>query len=172
MSLAGKIAYDRMALVPSTKADSEQLASLGHKGYVFPLDEAFELNKLPFKITVAAMLDIARESCRIPSYEEAEQILKEHSSIVINDDTMRSVSNALGALIYANDTRLANEAWNNFCSGKLKFPEQKKDHILYLAVDGAMMPTRQRNDKGSTWKENKLGMAFSTDNFFYWKSKC
>jgi hypothetical protein len=164
--LAGKIAYDRMALIPSTKTDSERLALLGHKGYIFPLDEALEVHRLPFKITIAAMLEIALKSCQMRSYEEAEQLLKFQSGIVVNDDTVRAVSNTVGALVYANDVRGANKAWDAFASGKIKFTGQKKDHTLYLALGGAKMVTRSRNEKGCCGKENRLGLAFSTDKFF------
>jgi hypothetical protein len=85
---------------------------------------------------------------------------------------MRAVTNTLGALVFANDIKAAEAAWASFSSGRHLLPETKlKEHVLYLQVDGAMMPTRHKNEKGSTWRENKLGMAFSTDHCFSWTNK-
>jgi hypothetical protein len=44
-------------------------------------------------------------------------------------------------------------------------------HTLYLEVDGVMLPTREKDVLGSVWKENKLGMVSSDDNFFFWTDK-
>jgi hypothetical protein len=57
-----------MALLPSKPSDGKRLKELGHNGYVFPLDEALGLARLPFKMTIAAMLEIARETARSNSY--------------------------------------------------------------------------------------------------------
>ncbi|MDR1656522.1 MAG: hypothetical protein LBT47_03050, partial [Deltaproteobacteria bacterium] len=46
-----------------------------------------------------------------------------------------------------------------------------KHGILYLEVDGAMVQTRDKDENGSRWRENKLGLAFSNDNIVYWISK-
>jgi hypothetical protein len=55
--------------------------------------------------------------------------------------------------------------------GRLQFPSQKSIHTLYIEIDGAMIATRQAKIKGSVYKENKLGMTFSTDNIKWWLDK-
>ena len=30
---------------------------------------------------------------------------------------------------------------------------------------------RHKNDEGSTWRENKLGVVYSSDHIYYWKNK-
>jgi hypothetical protein len=157
-----------MSLIPSSKADAKRLEVSGHTGLLFPLDEVLQLDRLPFKMTVAVMLEIAREACRSHSYEEAEQKLRERTCIRLNDDSIRAVTNTVGELVFANDVRVADEKWALLDSAKLSIPDKKLNYILYLEVDGAMLPTRHKNDQGSIWKENKLGMAFSTDNFLVW----
>jgi hypothetical protein len=171
MTLAGRVQFQRMALLPSMPLDVAKAKELGVSGLIFPVDEALGLNRLPFKITVGAMLEIAKESSRRESYEDAEKTLKEKTSIIINDDTMRLVTNAIGGLVYNNDVKTADELWAQFKNGGLNFPDKKKDYTLYLEVDGAMFPTRQEGKKGTIYKENKLGMAFSTDNLFWWTDK-
>jgi hypothetical protein len=160
-----------MTLIPSKPDDKKKLIKLGVNGYVYPLDEALGLSRLPFKMTVGAMLEIAKESSRCESYEEAEKILRERTSVKINDDTMRKVTNKVGTIVFDNDTKASEDVWQKLHAGKISFPETKYNHTLYLEVDGAMLPTRQEDGKGSIYKENKLGMAFSSDNIHWWTDK-
>ncbi|MDR1297487.1 MAG: hypothetical protein LBO05_08975 [Deltaproteobacteria bacterium] len=55
---------------------------------------------------------------------------------------------------------------------KFVAPNRKLAHTLYLEADGAMLQTRDTvSEHRSLWKENKLGMAFSTDRFLRWIDK-
>jgi hypothetical protein len=170
MTLFGKVAYERMSLIPSRPCDKERLKDLSKTSYIYPLDEALGLDRLPFKMTVGVMLEVAKESTRCESFEEAQKIL-EARNIKINDDTMRQVTNTIGGIVFGNEVNSADAVWGELQNGTLKLPRVKTQGVLYLEVDGAMLPTRQEGQKGTIYKENKLGMAFSTDNIFYWKDK-
>jgi hypothetical protein len=187
MTAIGPIRYQRMALRPSFEEDKRLLSESGVKGYIFPLDDLLGLSKLPFKMTIESMLIMAKEASRRESYEDTERCLKELTLITSNDDTIRAVTNTVGELVHANDMRISAEIWDMFNSGSLVFPETKINHTLYLQCDGAMLATRpektnaekqqaheceqEDKKKGVIWKENKLGMAFSTDNIRYWTDK-
>jgi hypothetical protein len=171
MTLAGRVSYKRMALRPSTKADSDKLLALGHKGHVYPLDEALEITKLPFNMTLPTMHVVAKAAVRSNSYEEAEQILKELTAVKINDDTIRKVTNSLGTMVFNNDLAQTNKDWDSLKNSQLVLPKTKLPYVFYIETDGAMLPTREKDEEGSIWKENKLGMTFSTDNFTYWVDK-
>ena len=159
-------------MVPSTKADSERLSNLGHTGsYMFPVDDYLGVSMLPFKMTVGTMLTITKEAIRCESFEETQNILKERSGIKINDDTIRMVTNTIGTLVYNNDMTAVRSLFDDYNSGKLTFPEDKKNDTLYLEVDGAMVATRAEDNKGTIYKENKLGMVFSTDHITWWTDK-
>jgi hypothetical protein len=171
MTLNGRMNYERMALVPSRLEDKQLLKQLGINSYVYPLDEALGLNRLPFNMTIAAMLEVARVSTKGKSYEDAEQELRKYTDIKINDDTMRKITNVIGTIIFFNDCKKAEEIWEKFNNGTLIFPNKKIHHTLYLEVDGAMLPTRQNDNKGTIYKENILGVAFSSDHFHKWKDR-
>jgi hypothetical protein len=34
--------------------------------------------------------------------------------------------------------------------------------ILYIMIDGAAIHTRKKDETGSSWRENKLGLVFSS----------
>jgi hypothetical protein len=122
-------------------------------------------------MTIPVMLAIVRESVRCESYEDAQQILKDHLRIETNDDTMRKVTNCIGTLVYNNDVNNSDTTWDELKSGCLQVPKSKKNAILYIEVDGAMLPTRQEGQKGVVYRENKLGMIFSSDNIHWWTDK-
>lgn len=43
--------------------------------------------------------------------------------------------------------------------------------MLYIEADGAALNTRHKNSEGSTWRENKLGVVYSSDNIHRCTSK-
>jgi hypothetical protein len=183
----------------STPADIEKLADRGHKGYIYPVDEALGVSGLPYHITLGAMLKIAKEACLADSYEASQGRLKE-LGIDVNDDTIRAVTNTIGQLVLDHETQKADEAFSVFNSGKWTFPEEKIPHVLYLEADGSMAHIRKDKDeesqeknlpinelcengnedcvsilkqsgKKSHWREVKLGIAFSSDHFLNWTDK-
>jgi hypothetical protein len=177
-----------MSLRASSPADAQRLKALGYRGYVYPLDELLGVSRLPRSMTMGAMLKTAMEGCRAESYEDAEKRLRE-AGVAVNDDAVRAVTDALGAMVFENEREAAEEAFAAFSGGRWSHPIEKIPHALYLEVDGAAVPTRKKNagkgargsdgsgkktkkeEKGSVWRENKLGMAFSTDHFLRWTDK-
>jgi hypothetical protein len=111
MTLAGRVSYKRTALRPSASSDAEKLSAMGHEGFVYPADEALEITKLPFNMTLPVMRTAAEAAVRAGSYEEAEQILRELTNVKVNDDTIRKVTNSLGAMVFKNDLEQTNRNW-------------------------------------------------------------
>ena len=136
---------------------------------IVPLDEYLRIDRLPFKITADLMLEVAFWGQNQRSYQEAENVISKVYGVTINDDTVRLVTNEVGLIVYENDCRMAEDVYARLNAGKLIFPSRKKDGILYIETDGSALNTRHRRDSDdSTWRENKLGMVFSTDNIRYW----
>ena len=64
---------------------------------------------------------------------------------------------------------VADRLRNQFTGGGVDFGSSKvKGGVLYIQTDGAALNTRSKDDDGSTWRENKLGLVFSSDNIRYW----
>ena len=148
---------------PKTKADEKLLWELEGKKTIYPLDDFLKLSNLPFKMTIELMLRIAHVGQQATSYEEAQQIIEKTSSLKINDDTIRLVTNFIGKIVFENDTKKANQVMALLDKGKLEFPDKKKKGVLYIESDGVMLNTRQKED-GSSWHENKIGIIFSEEN--------
>jgi hypothetical protein len=93
------------------------------------------------------------------------------TSLSVGDDTMRKVSNEIGTIVLNNDLKISEERWNHFYSEEFTMMNNIKGQTLYLEIDGAMLPTRTDGKNGTEYKECKLGMAFSSDNFVKWTDK-
>ena len=104
------------------------------------------------------------------SYQKAEELIKDIHGIFINDDTVRAVANYVGNIVFQVDCNQAENAYGRFLNGMLPYAQNKRG-ILYIETDGAALNTRHKNNEGSTWRENKLGVVFSSDNIHSWTDK-
>ena len=134
------------------------------------MDSLFRIDKLPFKMTLATMLKTAYWAQNQCSYQKAEEIIADVLKLTINDDTVRSVANYVGDIVFREDCKKADKAYDDFLRGKLPYTRDKNG-VLYIETDGAALNTRQKDEAGSTWRENKLGVVFSSDNFHSWTDK-
>jgi hypothetical protein len=96
--------------------------------------------------------------------------MKDVYGIFINDDTIRLATNYIGEVVFKEDCRKADEAYAAFEGGQLPY-SQDKNGVLYIETDGAALNTRKKDEAGSTWRENKLGLVFSSDNIYSWTDK-
>ena len=121
-------------------------------------------------MTVDAMLKISYWAQNQCSYQRAEESIAKVMGVFINDDTVRLVANYIGGLVFREDCRRAEEIAELLFSGKTSFSRRKKG-VLYIEADGAALNTRHRDNDGSTWRENKLGIVFSSDNIYSWTDR-
>jgi hypothetical protein len=111
---------------------------------IFPLDEALGIDRLPFKISPAAMLEIAYWVQAVPSFEAAGKALRRGTPIKVGDDTIRFVADCVGSLVFLIDSAKADLAWDKFQAAQLRFPDKKKPGVFYIEADGAMLNTRRQ----------------------------
>ena len=95
------------------------------------------------------------------SFKSASAILKKVHDVNISSETVRAVTDYVGKIVFEEDTRKAKEAYEKLVQMRYT---KTKDGVLYIQADGAALNTRTKNNEGSTWRENKLGMVFSSDN--------
>ena len=171
LTINGLLNIHRYVLRPKTKADAERLEALENITAIVPLDDFLKISQLPFKMTPEVMLNAAFWAQGQSSYQEAEDSIMRAHKLKINDDTIRKVTNYIGNLVFQEDCRQANDVFNKLSQGKLRFPAQKKKGILYIEADGAALNTRSKDESGSSWRENKLGIVFSSDNIHNWTDR-
>lgn len=170
LTTQGPLSFARYVLRPADNESKRRLLQLEGIKSIAPLDCALRIDRLPFKISVDMMLEIAYHAIKMDSYQEAEDIISKHFGVKVNDDTARLVTNHIGQMVFQEDCRLADEAASLFEKG---LPEYRptKDGILYLEMDGAALNTRTKDENNSTWRENKLAVAFTDKDFYSWKGR-
>lgn len=169
-TIHGPLRYDRAMLIPKNAESKEALLRNAHVKSIFPLDDALGISRLPFKMTPALMLRCAYWAQNQCSYQAAENVIRDTYGMEINDDTIRQVTNCIGRAVFEEDCRKTDSLFQKQEGGKLDFKNNRKG-ILYIEADGAALNTRHRNEEGSTWRENKLGVVYSSDHIYYWKDK-
>ena len=159
--------FSRWVLIPKDIESKELLQQKYGLKSVVPLDSYLGLSGLPFKITPEAMVKIAKWAQNQSSYQRAEDAILEALHLNVNDDTIRLVTNFVGNFVFQNDCVRAREAYDALSTGRFKYSLTKKG-VLYIQADGAALNTRIKDDNGSSWRENKLGEVFTSDNIYYW----
>ena len=159
--------FSRYTLIPKDAASKELLWQKHRVKSTAPLDSYLGVAGLPFKITPPAMLKIAYWAQNQGSYQRAEEAIAEAMHINVNDDTVRQVANYVGTMVFQNDCEKAEEAYRASENAKLEFAHDKKG-VVYIQTDGAALNTRHKDENDSTWRENKLGEVFTTDDIHYW----
>ena len=170
LTLNGSLSYRRSILRPVDSDSKKRLFETEGTKRIVPLDILLKADKLPFKMTLATMLKAAYWAQNQSSYQKAEDVIKDIHGIFINDDTIRAATNYIGNVVFQADCKRAEEAYSRFLSGSLPYAQNKRG-ILYIETDGAALNTRHENEEGSTWRENKLGIVFSSDNIHSWTDK-
>lgn len=170
LTTSGPVTFSRYALVPRNAEGRAILRNINSSGIVFPLDEALGIDRLPFRISQRMMLEIAYWAVKLDSYQETEEYFRDKCQVQISDDTIRKAVNFVGRMVYEDDIQAANDDYEKLNAGKLHY-NPSKNAVLYILADGSMVNTRKKDANGSTWRENKLGLVFSSDNFYYWKDK-
>ena len=169
MTLNGKLNLSRYSLKPEDLESKKRLLEVEGLKRVVPLDICIGIDNLPFKMTVGAMLTTAYWAQNQMSYRRASDAICSVSMIETNPETVRLVAEHVGGLVFDEDRSAAYRIRDQFANGGVDFGGDKaKDGVLYVQTDGAALNTRSKDKNGSTWRENKLGLVFSSDNIRYW----
>ena len=136
---------------------------------IIPLDEYLGIDRLPFKVSLKMMMEIAFWGQNQPSFQKASEIIYRVYGIKISYVTVMNITKYVGKLVYDYNYNIALNIWNNRANMDISIA--KKKGTLYIQADGAAVNTRIEDENGSTWKENKLGIFFSDDDMYKRKDK-
>jgi hypothetical protein len=161
LTTKGKLTISRTVLRPQDSASMKRLLEISNIKSIAPLDIVLRIDDLPYKMTREMMCEVAFWGQNQSSFKSAALILKKVHGIEISDETVRSITDYVGKIVFEDDKRIANKTYDEILH--IKYSRNKKG-VLYIQTDGAALNTRTKDDAGSTWRENKLGIAFSSDN--------
>jgi hypothetical protein len=126
---------------------------------IIPLDDYLQIAGLPFKMSPEMMAETAFWGTHEGSFKSAEQMLRKCVPTQITDTLIREVTEYVGRKVFEEDDRRARPIEKNMD----QIPDKAEEKgILYIMVDGAAINTRKQDENGSSWRENKLGLVFSS----------
>jgi hypothetical protein len=160
----GVVPYERYVLRPTTKDDLEILKKTENRTTVVPLDEWLKIADLPFKITPAAMLDIARCAITRLCYKEATLEIREKMKTEIAVETVHKVTDFIGSIVNDHEIKSAEKIYELFFNNKIIEKNNIIGDTLYIMIDGSLLRTREKDEKRLKWRENKLGAIISSRN--------
>ena len=130
-----------------------------HKGYGI-LDKELEIYG-EHRITKKMTETISYIAQLVPSFERASEALKKLMNIEASATQIRIVSEEVGRKMFEKDMKEAKKAYERpEEEAEQEVSRKRKDGILYILADGSQVNTRIEDEKGSTWKEMKLGLVF------------
>jgi len=165
--ITGKVLFRRTILQIIGEIDLEQYDLKSR--LIIPLDEYLGIDKLPFKISIRAMIEIAFWGQNQPSFKKAKEIIKRVNGIDLSYVTVMNVTEYVGKIVLDYNYNKSLEVWNSRTN--LDVGTKSKAGTLYMQADGAAVNTRVEDENGSTWKENKLGILFSESDMYIRKNK-
>jgi len=177
LSPIGWISYRRYALRPVDDGSKATLEALTGAKSVYPLDEHLGLDNLPFCVTCDMALLIAKKCICADSYEE---VAKELTSVYgvrpggneygccLSDDTVRKITDYVAGLVLGNENQFVNDMVSDYSPSKIKIGHRagrpkNNPFIVYLQTDGATYPARAEGEIEAGYRENKLGVVFTSD---------
>ena len=161
LTTKGELAIKRTILRPKDEISMKKLLFEEKIKCIAPLDILLKINDLPFKMTREMMCEVAFWGQNQSSYKSASEILRKVHGVSISSEMVRTVTDFVGQLVFDKDTKDAEKIFKEI--QQIHYARNKKG-ILYIQADGAALNTRTKNDEGSTWRENKLGIVFSSEN--------
>lgn len=123
-----------------------------------PLDQDLEIAGLSHKMTRKFMVEVAYFAQNQVSFGKASEWINRVYKMDVNEETIRTITEEIGKRIFEADTKKAEKTVE-----KIQSLDLSKDigGTLYIMIDGAAVNTRIEDENGSTWRENKLVMAFT-----------
>lgn len=168
MTLGGRLTLKRTLLVPADQNSAAILKKTENTSGIYPLDQFLMIDNAPFKTTYRMMAAIAKEGIRCTSYPRSAAEIKEKYHVEISPAQVKRITDYTGRLAYLDDCRRADaaKAMEDQKIDRRKRRRRQND-VLYIEFDGSMVDTRIETE-GSSWKECKIAIAFSSANFHRW----
>lgn len=95
------------------------------------------------------------------SFEKSSEIMEKFTGIRVSESLIRTITEEIGKEVFDQGMKQAKAS---FEKPELAAPQlldkDKKEGILYILTDGSHVNTKNKDEKGSSWREMKLGLIF------------
>ena len=125
----------------------------------FPDDAVYGIDGLGHRLTRAVKLEAVYFAQNQMSFDRAEEVIKRVYKIEVNRETIREIAEDAGTKVFVNDSSQAQALLADIAHIEA---DKKVTGTVYIMPDGAAVNTRVEDENGSTWRENKTAIAFSS----------
>ena len=126
---------------------------------VCPDDCAYGIDNSDHRMTRAVKLEAVYFAQNQMSFDRAAEVIKRVYKIDINRETIRKIAEETGTKVFEHDESEAEQLLANIHEIEAS---EKTTGVVYIMTDGAAVNTRVEDENGSTWRENKTVIAFSS----------
>jgi len=126
-----------------------------------PDDATYGLSGIEHRLTRAVTMEAVYFAQNQVSFGKAAEVIKRVYDIEISRETIREIAESVGRLVFERDTSDAERLIAGIHNIDV---DEKTPGVLYIMPDGAAVNTRVEDENGSTWRENKTAIAFSSKN--------
>lgn len=130
-----------------------------HKGFAYFNEEIVLLGEHKVTLEMADLLTYAGQVAM--SFEKASEMIEKFTGIKVSESLIRSVTEETGEKVFKEDMKRAKESYEKPEKAAPALLERyRKEGNLYMFTDGSQVNTILKDEKGSTWREMKLGLVF------------
>ena len=116
------------------------------------------------------MIEIAFWDQNQNSYNQVKNMLEKYRNIELGTDSILKVTEYVGKVVFEKNCIEAKNTYNNIANISTVEKEKTRES-LYCSIDGCTVNKMIEDENGSTWKENKLGMFFDSNDLYMRKDK-
>lgn len=124
-----------------------------------PDDSDYGIDSLDHRMTRTVKLEAVYFAQNQLSFDRAAEVINRVYKIAINRETIREIAEDIGTKVFKNDEMKAGQLLANIQNIEA---DEKTAGVVYVMPDGAAVNTRIEDENGSTWRENKTVIAFSS----------
>lgn len=130
-----------------------------HEGFSFVIDEMGLLGEHKVTMEMADLVTYAGQVAM--SFEKAAELIGKFTGIQVSESLIRSITEETGEKVFNRDMASAKESYAKpEIAAPALLERYRKEGNLYLFTDGSQVNTISKDEKGSTWREMKLGLVF------------
>ena len=126
---------------------------------ICPDDSDYGIAGLSHRLTREVRLEAVYFAQNQMSFDRASEVMKRVYGIEVNRETIREIAEEAGIRVFKHDELKAGELLAGIQNIEA---EEKAAGVVYVMPDGATVNTREKDANGSTWRENKTVIAFSS----------
>ncbi len=95
------------------------------------------------------------------SFEKASEIIEKFTGTKVSESLIRSVTEEAGEKVFKQDMERAKESFEKpEEAAPALLDRYRKEGNLYIFTDSSQVNTISKDEKGSIWREMKLGLVF------------